>query len=58
MNTVFWRVMAFYALLSCFIAPFIGYKLKGQSGLGQGYVAGSIICVGLWLTVGKTYVGM
>ena len=58
MNTVFWQVMVFYALLSCVIAPLIGYKLKGQSGLGQGYVAGSIICVGLWLTVGKTYVGM
>jgi len=58
MSTVFWQVMVFYALLSCVIAPLIGYKLKGDSGLGQGYVAGSIICVGLWLTVGKKYVGM
>jgi hypothetical protein len=58
MSTSFWQVMAFYALLSCVIAPLIGYKMKGQSGLGQGYVAGSIICVGLWLTVGKTYTGM
>jgi MFS-type transporter involved in bile tolerance (Atg22 family) len=58
MNTVFWQVMAFYALLSCVIAPLIGYKLKGQSGLGQGYVVGSIICVGLWLTVGKKFTRM
>lgn len=58
MSTVFWQVMIFYAVLSCVIAPLIGYKMKGQSGLGQGYVAGSIICVGLWLTVGKKYVGM
>jgi len=58
MNKAFWQVMAFYALLSCVIAPLIGYKMKGQSGLGQGYVAGSIISLGLWLTVGKKYAGM
>ena len=58
MNKAFWQVMAFYALLSCVIAPLIGYKMKGQSCLGGGYVAGSIICVGLWLTVGKKYAGM
>jgi hypothetical protein len=58
MNKVFWQVMAFYALLSCVIMPFIGYKIKGQEGLGQGYVIGSIVCVGLWLTVGKKYAKM
>lgn len=58
MYKAFWQVMAFYALLSCVIVPLIGYKMKGQTGLGQGYIAGSIICLGLWLTVGKTYVGM
>ena len=58
MNKAFWQVMVFYALLTCVIAPLIGYKMKGQSGLGGGYVAGSIICVGLWLTVGKKYAGM
>jgi len=55
MYTEFWQVMAFYALLSCVIMPLIGYYFKGQSGLGQGYVAGSAISVLLWLTVGKTY---
>ena len=58
MNTVFWQVMAFYALLSCVIAPLIGYKMKGLSGLGDGYVAGTIISIGLWFTVGKKYAGM
>jgi hypothetical protein len=58
MNTVFWQVMAFYALLACVIMPLIGYKIKGESGLGQGYVVGSIVCVLLWLTVGKKYAKM
>ena len=58
MNTVFWQVMAFYALLSCVIAPLVGYKIKGQTGLGEGYIAGSILSIGLWLTVGKKYAGM
>ena len=58
MNKVFWQVMVFYALLSCVIMPLIGYKIKGESGLGQGYVAGSIVSVLLWLTVGKKYAKM
>jgi hypothetical protein len=55
---VFWQVMAFYALLACVIMPLIGRHFNGQAGLGQGYVAGSIVCLGLWLTVGKTYTKM
>ena len=58
MSKAFWQVMAFYALLSCVIAPLIGYKMKGQSGLGEGYVAGSIISISLWFFVGKKYAGM
>jgi hypothetical protein len=58
MNNVFWQIMAFYALLSFVIAPLIGYKMRGQSGLGEGYVIGSIISIGLWLSVGKKYAGM
>jgi hypothetical protein len=50
--------MVFYALLSCVVGPLIGKYFKGQEGLGQGYVAGSLICVGLWLTVGKKYANM
>ncbi len=55
---VFWQVMAFYALLACVIMPLIGKHFKGQEGLGQGYIAGSLISVGLWLTVGKKYANM
>jgi len=58
MCKAFWQVMAFYAVLSCVIAPLIGYHFKGHQGLGQGYVAGSVVSVLLWLTVGKKYVGM
>ena len=58
MYTEFWQVMAFYALLSCVIMPLIGYQLRGLSGLGQGYVVGSIVSLGLWLTVGKKYTKM
>ena len=58
MYKAFWQVMVFYALLSCVIAPLIGYKMKGLTGLGEGYIAGSILSIGLWLTVGKTYTGM
>jgi hypothetical protein len=58
MYTEFWQVMAFYALLSCVIMPLIGYQFKGQAGLGQGYVVGSVVSLGLWLTVGKKYAKM
>jgi hypothetical protein len=58
MNTVFWQVMAFYALLSCVIMPLIGYYFKGEQGLGQGYITGSVVSVLLWLTVGKKYAKM
>jgi hypothetical protein len=51
----FWFVMAFYAILSCFIMPFIGYKIIGVNGLGQGYVVGSIVSLLLWFTVGRKY---
>ena len=58
MVDAFWQVMAFYALLSCVVGPLIGKHFKGQEGLSQGYVAGSLISVGLWLTVGKKYANM
>ena len=58
MYKAFWQVMVFYALLSCVIAPLIGYKMKGLTGLGEGYIAGSILSIGLWLTIGKKYAGM
>jgi len=51
----FWFVMLFYAILSCFIAPSIGYYFKGANGLGQGYIIGTILSLVLWFLVGKKY---
>jgi hypothetical protein len=51
----FWFVMFFYAILSCVVAPYIGYHLKGNAGLGQGYVVGTALSLMLWFTVGKKY---
>ena len=31
----FWMIMFFYAMLSCFIMPFLGYYIRGVQGLGQ-----------------------
>lgn len=53
MNTTFWMIMFFYALLSCFIMPYIGYYFMGVSGLSNGYVVGTILSLILWFTVGK-----
>lgn len=54
----FWIVMVFYAILSCVVFPYVGYQLKGKSGLGQGYVVGTALSLLLWFTVGKKYVGL
>ena len=53
MNTMFWMIMFFYALLSCFIMPALGYYFMGVSGLSNGYVLGTIVSLILWFTVGK-----
>jgi len=53
MYNEFWMVMLFYAILSCFIMPFLGYYIKGVQGLGQGYILGTVVSVILWFTVGK-----
>lgn len=53
----FWSVMIFYALLSCFIMPFLGQKFMGPGGLEKGYIMGTVVCMILWFTFGKKYVG-
>ena len=55
MFTEFWKVMFFYALLSCAIMPFALYYINGSDGLEQGYIAGTILSIILWFTVGKKY---
>lgn len=58
MNSEFWKVMFFYALLSCVVGPLIGNHFKGKEGVSQGYLFGTALSVGLWLTVGKKYANM
>lgn len=53
MHNEFWMVMFFYAILSCFIMPFLGYYIIGVQGLGQGYILGTVVSVILWFAVGK-----
>lgn len=59
MNTEFWYVMVFYALLSCFLMPFAGqYFLGDDSGLENGYIAGTVVSMALWFIYGKKYANM
>ena len=59
MNTEFWYIMVFYAVLSCFLMPVIGqYYLGNETGLGKGYIVGTIMSMLLWFTVGKKKVNM
>ena len=48
--------MLFYALLSCLIMPLVFERINGSAGLGQGYVAGTVLSLILWFMVGKKYV--
>jgi hypothetical protein len=50
---MFWQIMLFYALLTFLIMPLIFQRINGPAGLGQGYVAGSILSLILWFSVGK-----
>ncbi len=33
----------------------VGQRINGSAGLGQGYVAGTVLSLILWFTVGKKY---
>jgi hypothetical protein len=50
--------MAFYAILACFIGPLIGYYLIGKTitNAGNGFIAGSLLSILLWVTVGSKMV--
>ena len=54
MKVSFWMVMAFYAVLSCFVGPMAGQYLN--VGLENGYLGGTLLSVVLWFTVGKKMV--
>jgi hypothetical protein len=51
----FWKVMVFYAGFSCFFMPLLISHFKGYSGLGMGYVIGTIISLILWFVIGHKY---
>lgn len=51
----FIRIMAFYAVLTYIVFPLVFYYLgkKKLVNAGYGFVAGSIVSVVLWLTIGS-----
>lgn len=57
METMFWKIMFFYALLSCFIGPAVGYLLmRSNKGLEIGYFVGTAISILLWFKKGRTMI--
>jgi hypothetical protein len=55
MQSAFWFIMAFYAIVSCFIFPFAGYLITGGSnkGMEYGYLLGTSVTVFLWFAMGR-----
>ena len=53
--TTFASIMLFYAILSCVIGPALFYFLgkKSLKNAGNGFIAGSILSIALWLMYGK-----
>ena len=51
----FISIMVFYAVLSCFLGPLLGYYIGGRSleSAGTGFICGSLASIVLWLTVGS-----
>jgi hypothetical protein len=57
MQSKFWQIMFFYAVLSCFIAPGVGYFfMRSNKGLEMGYLLGTAISIMLWFGVGRKMV--
>lgn len=57
---ILFSIMFFYALLTFFIFPYIGYLLmnKSKTGIIYGMIIGFIISIVLWINVGNKYVKM
>ena len=55
---IFIGIMAFYALLAYVVFPVGFYYLVEKSlvSAGNGFIVGSVISIGLWLTVGKNMI--
>ena len=54
----FFGIMAFYALLSYMIFPFLFYSFRNKSltSAGHGFVVGSIVSIILWYNFGANMV--
>jgi hypothetical protein len=53
--TTFVKIMAFYMLLTYVLAPVVFYYAFGRTltSAGNGFIAGSILCIALWHFFGK-----
>ena len=50
-------IMAFYAFLSCFLGPILGYAIgRNAASAGNGFVLGSVASIVLWYTAGRKMV--
>jgi hypothetical protein len=53
-TNLFYAILAFYAVLSYLIFPFIFYQYKKSlESAGTGFVVGSVISIILWITYGS-----
>jgi len=52
-NQMAYGILVFYGILSIITAA-IGHYLDKKNGFSNGYVAGTIISLALWFTVGRT----
>jgi hypothetical protein len=54
-SQTFIGIMAFYAVLTYIVFPLVFYYLgkKKLLNAGYGFVAGSVVSIALWLTVGS-----
>lgn len=57
-TTKFMQIMLFYAILACFLMPFIFYFFihKSDRSAGNGFVLGSILSIMLWYSYGSKMV--
>jgi len=55
---MFLMIMLFYIFLSYIVGPIVGYYVLGKTvkGAGNGFVAGSVLSIILWYTVGQKMV--
>ena len=53
MHPQFLTVMAFYAVITFVVGPFVGGLVLGREGIGHGYIVGGVISILLWHFYGR-----